>query len=158
APDGTRFALLVLDGGKYALYVWDTKTGQPTFGKKLLHARSIDHANPEKAMHWATPRMLVIDGTLLDAVAGHEHCTYSLLATTCLARASVDGRTWCIPFYGQGGPPGKDSIEELLPAFEQAQDKEVVRVNRTFLAACSSLPRQSEAKLTANEKGNGWHP
>src|SRR5262249_24530708 len=42
SPDVTRFALLVLDAGKCALYVWDTKTGQPIFGKKLIYANSID--------------------------------------------------------------------------------------------------------------------
>ena len=68
APDGTKFALLVLDGGKCALYVWDTKTGQPTFGKKLIYTRSIDHAYADKIMYWATPRMLMIDGTVVDAV------------------------------------------------------------------------------------------
>src|SRR5262249_19032454 len=64
APDGTKFALLVLDGGKCALYVWDTKTGRPIFGKKLIYARSIDHAYADKVLYWATPRMLMIDGTL----------------------------------------------------------------------------------------------
>jgi hypothetical protein len=62
APDGTKFALLVLDGGKCALYIWDMKTGQPIFGRKRIYD-SIDHAYPEKAMYWATPRMLMIDGT-----------------------------------------------------------------------------------------------
>jgi|GEM_PF-3227950 len=158
APDGTKFALLVLDAGKCALYLWDTKTGQPIFGKKLIYTRSIEHAYPEKVMYWATPRMLVIDRTVVDAVAGYEHGVYELPVSTCLARAPVDGRTWGILFYAHGGPNAKDPIEAILPAFDQAREKEVVKANRTFLAACSSLPRQFEDKLAVNEKGNGWHP
>jgi hypothetical protein len=157
APDGTKFALLVLDGGKCALYVWDTKTGRPVFGKKLIYTRSIDHAYPEKVMYWATPRMLVIDRTLVDAVAGYEHGVYDVPVSTCLAHASVDGRTWGIAFYSHTSP-GKDPIEDLLPLFEQAPDREAVKANRTLLVACSSLPRQFEDKLAASEKGNGWHP
>ncbi|MFL5339303.1 MAG: hypothetical protein ACJ8F7_03970 [Gemmataceae bacterium] len=157
SPDGTKFALLLLDGGKGALYVWNTKTGQPIFGKKLIYARLIDYSIAEKVMYWATPRMLVIDRAVFDAVAGFEHGAYDLPASTCLARASGDGRTWGIAFYGHTSP-GKDPIDEFLPAFDQAKDKEVVKANRTLLAACSSLPRQFEDKLAANEKGNGWHP
>jgi hypothetical protein len=158
APDGTKFALLVLDAGKCALYLWDTKTGQPIFGKKLIYTRSIDHAYPEKVMYWATPRMLVIDNTVVDAVAGYEHGVYDLPVSTCLARAPVDGRTWGILFHAHGGPNSRDPIEAVLPAFDQAKEKEVVKANRTLLAACSALPRQMEDKFAANEKGNGWHP
>src|SRR5262249_42922876 len=95
--------------------------------------------------------MLMIDGTAVDAVAGYAHGVYDLPPSTCLAREPVDGRTWGIPFYGE-------AIAELLPAFERAEDREGVKANRTLLAARSSLPRQLEAKLSANEKGNGWHP
>src|SRR5262249_7780565 len=156
APDGTKFALLVLDGGKCALYVWDTKTGRPLFGKKLIFAMSIDHANANKAMYWASPRMLMIDNTLIDAVAGFAHGVYTLPPNTCMARASFDGRTWGIPFCGAGA--AKDPTEEFWPAFAEAKDKEVVKANRTLLVACSSLSTFFEAKLKANEQGKGWHP
>jgi hypothetical protein len=82
---------------------------------------------------------------------------YTLPPNTCQARASFDGRTWGIPFYGIGGR-GHDPTEELWPAFADVKDKEVVRANRTLLVACSSLPAQFEAKLKAHEQGNGWHP
>jgi len=116
------------------------KTGQPTFGKKLIYTRYIDHAYADKVMYWATPRMLVIDGAAVDAVAGYEHGAYELPVSTCLARAPVDGRTWGIPFYAHAGPNTQDPIEALLSAFDQAKEKEVVKANRTLLAACSSLP------------------
>jgi hypothetical protein len=101
-------------------------------------------------MYWATPRMLMIDGEVIDAVAGYEHGSYDLPASTCLARETVDGRTWGVPFHAHGGPNAKDPIEELLPLFDQAQDKEVVtqtsRWHDQHVYHAIFLPRRSTAQ------------